>query len=527
MEFKKKQKNFIFFITLLIIVMLIVVFVVERQAMKTDTGKKVITIAIVQDDLVQDYTTNYYTSWLESETNCSIQFDYIPHGYKKEYIKALLTANSGKIDCVILPQNQSIISKEDFLSYAEKGLIYSLNRLTAEGTNYYNILHKSDNSLPEESLLINSNLYYFPNAETSRTSKNFQTFWINTNWLKALGLQIPKTTDELHDVLIAFRDKDPNNNGISDELPLVGCESNYSLQSYNFLLNAFIHNDPINLRFYKGDNDSIYSPITNDFRDGLKYCHRLYSEDLLADISFTFTQNQILETVCSPEDIVGAFTSQSIVDNIYANAPAILSCYIQVPPLIGPRGYKNAIYTTPKPSIGAFIPANSKNPDEAFKVLDAMLSEEGALIGAFGEYDVDWTFSLGDDISLYGNKAEIVTLNYLKSKTQNKNYAGAGVRYVDETYIDGVAWNGDNSLVEYLDARAAKVYEPFYNREIQEDSKYLYTQLGNPTELTNYCDDMINKFITGELDINSDYHWKAFITKCKELIGDDFLSNPE
>ncbi len=99
--------------------------------------------------------------------------------------------------------------------------------------------------------MIDEQLYYFPKCKTSRTSKNFQTFWINVKWLKALGLEIPTTTKELYEVLKAFHDRDPNGNGIRDELPLVGCEADYALQSYNFLLNAFAYNDPVNLRFVK------------------------------------------------------------------------------------------------------------------------------------------------------------------------------------------------------------------------------------------------------------------------------------
>ena len=33
---------------------------------------------------------------------------------------------------------------------------------------------------------------------------------INKNWLDQLGLSIPETTDELYEVLCAFRDNDMN-----------------------------------------------------------------------------------------------------------------------------------------------------------------------------------------------------------------------------------------------------------------------------------------------------------------------------
>ena len=46
-----------------------------------------------------------------------------------------------------------------------------------------------------------------------------QNYMINRRWLDALGLQVPTTTGELRDVLIEFRDGDPNGNGKADEVP--------------------------------------------------------------------------------------------------------------------------------------------------------------------------------------------------------------------------------------------------------------------------------------------------------------------
>ncbi|WP_308737561.1 extracellular solute-binding protein [Paenibacillus sp. AR247] len=62
-------------------------------------------------------------------------------------------------------------------------------------------------------------IYAIPGIVTlaaARTDKK----WINEAWLKKLGLKEPETTDELYDVLVAFRDKDPNGNGKKDEIPM-------------------------------------------------------------------------------------------------------------------------------------------------------------------------------------------------------------------------------------------------------------------------------------------------------------------
>ena len=53
-------------------------------------------------------------------------------------------------------------------------------------------------------------------------SQNINTnghFFINAAWLNKLGLAVPTTIDELTDVLRAFRDDDPNGNGLADEVP--------------------------------------------------------------------------------------------------------------------------------------------------------------------------------------------------------------------------------------------------------------------------------------------------------------------
>lgn len=44
-------------------------------------------------------------------------------------------------------------------------------------------------------------------------------WFIRKDWLEKLGLEEPKNAQELHDVLLAFKEKDPNGNGKQDEVP--------------------------------------------------------------------------------------------------------------------------------------------------------------------------------------------------------------------------------------------------------------------------------------------------------------------
>ena len=50
--------------------------------------------------------------------------------------------------------------------------------------------------------------------------QNNDAMWINTSWLKKLKLEMPKTAEELTEVLRAFKTGDPNGNRQQDEIPL-------------------------------------------------------------------------------------------------------------------------------------------------------------------------------------------------------------------------------------------------------------------------------------------------------------------
>lgn len=505
-----------FFCAFIAICFLIFLFGLRKRS---DESKLTVSIAVIQNDKVQDFNTNYYTLWLEEHTGYDIQFEYISDGYEREYLHTMLKSESNNIDAVFMPEGEEILSIDELISYGDDGLILDLSNYISEGSRLYQIMKQYESYRLYDRMGNNGAFYYMPNMDTARKSQNMQVLWINTGWLKQLDLQIPKTTDEFKDVLIAFRDNDPNGNGKKDELPLISCELSYSLQSYNYLLNAFAYNNPINARMYIDQQGNLRCTSTEGaFRQGLIYCRELYEERLLAPNCFTYTSKQLKELVNNPEDLIGAFTSKSIADVVYPNCPDILAKFIQMPPLIGPEGEQNAVWVNYEPKIGGYIPANSKHPQEALHVMNTMLSEGASLISEFGEEGVDWKYSDSGDLSTYGSKARVTTVNYLNDSVQNKNYAGAGPQVLDASIANGVTWNGNNSLVEYIDARAVRAYENYYrNSEDMNLSLSMLKDDENYIEICTFTDDMILQFITGEKNISDNTVWQKYLTQYKEL----------
>lgn len=99
--------------------------------------------------------------------------------------------------------------------------------------------------------------------------------WLHTIWLKKLDLEEPTTVDEFLNVLRAFRDEDPNENGQQDEIPFV------DLGGLPVFLGAVF-----DLNFYYGwnldkDGKVLYQYASPTYFDYLKVRKQMFDEDLI------------------------------------------------------------------------------------------------------------------------------------------------------------------------------------------------------------------------------------------------------
>ena len=393
-----------------------------RAMKETDRGRTV-TVAIMRDPLIENYDTNYYTRWLEEQTGYNIEFVFISKGYGEQYLKSLLLDTRGKVDAVFLPEDEEILSKKAFAEYVSGGYVCDLSAYAKESSNI-------------SALRDGGAFYYMPRMKNGKKDMNFGIIWLNAHWLTKLSLKIPETFDEFESVLRAFSERDPNGNGIADELPLV---TNFGGGTIGFEDVA---------RYYM-DNAAA----------AIEYCSKLRGVGLLSDACSGFSNRQMREIINASEECIGAFASKSISDYVYPNGSDVISRYVAVPPFKDVAGGRPGQGSAPVDEIGGFIPENAVHKQEAFEIMDLMLSENASIIATYGEKGVDYRDSAEGEISAYGNKAALTTINYLKYAVQNKNFRGAGPANLSQKMSDEVNWGGEGSYVEYMDARAVRLYE--------------------------------------------------------------------
>jgi putative aldouronate transport system substrate-binding protein len=227
---------------------------------------------------------------------------------------------------------------------------------------------------------------------------------IEQTWLDRLGLDMPTTTEEYFDVLVAFRDNDANGNGDpNDEYPLVASTTRPFLDYQSPLFGAFLDN----FGWLHIKNGQVYNVATTDaFRDALRYMNRLWEEGLVHPASMSQHRNDV--RAMNDENsytVVGSTLGQH---EGYVGAPGgdTWKTYNYLPPLEGPGGI-NITWRAPKnlATLGTGIGAKTEIPATAFRFLDWLSSEEGHLVKYYGIEGTHYRKSKPGELNVAGEQA--------------------------------------------------------------------------------------------------------------------------
>jgi putative aldouronate transport system substrate-binding protein len=118
-------------------------------------------------------------------------------------------------------------------------------------------------------------------------------FWINTTWLKNLNLAMPVTIDDFHNVLKAFKEKDADGDGNSNnEVPLEFANKNWAsgIQYYAGWFGIY--------GYFNVKNGKILPSVnTPEYRQYLEYFHNLIEEGLINKEGFSETSEQFYSNI--------------------------------------------------------------------------------------------------------------------------------------------------------------------------------------------------------------------------------------
>ncbi len=496
---------------------------------------------------VTDYTTNPLTVWLKEQTGVDLVIREFAGAAADVNTQISLMLNGGEDMPDIITSDGS--SNSIRAEYVEEGYYINLAGYYITDSYYFKqALDLACKDNPQKYAVMMNNIFnYSANMRTGQVygtvtvNDNYTDVigleaMINTKWLEKLNLQKPTTIEELYDVLVAFRDKDPNGNGKQDEVPMMGLRDSKGRGVENYLINPFIqYTLERKVQVKDGQVFSIWD--TDEYRQALIFMKKLVDEGLLSELAFTASATE-LQRMLNPkpgEDYTVGIACAFINGDYLEDSNSIYD-YEPLPPLAdatGRGGY--SFFEAPIVRSRYSICWDCENPVLAYRFLDFMNSPEAYLRQRWGERGVDWDWiedtefkDMAKGNGVFGGDAKYVIYNQ-GFRVQSRWFAAVN------TYQDEINWQlfvNPNSTA-YTDTFYKKSAqnvalqkqeqyqcpEEFlvFPRTVEEDEIFQETN----TELTNLVRRAKNEFVMGLRDPSSDADWNSYVNDLYSLNHDE------
>ena len=447
----------------------------------------------------RDWATNQFFTRMEERTGVSFTFQQYKKNDEWQAAKDAMFADGGQMPDVLFKAN---LSSDELIRYTDSGKLIDLSPLLPQyAPNFWAIMEEHPQWL-DAITLPNGKIGALPSIQTE-SGQNI--LWINKTWLDNLGLAMPTDFASLREVLIAFRDMDPNMNGKNDEVPLSFLgpwDLKFFSHAYGVVANDYnLYVDDAGQVHYWADEDSFFQ-LAGALRD-------LYAEGLLDQNGF-YTNDYLRR---SPND-----DKPSTYGMFFAPTPLSLltykqsADYVPLPPFAfdGRQVYRDLYGALGR---GAFaITSACADPAAMLSWVDCLYTEEGAIEAMLGTKDVNytidengfWDWKGAMDTQITSMELQMITIYdtgnmpWMFPQEFYSHYADEGVRRLTtETYNYAV----------YL-----KRPFPYYTLTLEESAQIQPLQ----NRLGRFLDENIASFILGEKEL-TDENIAAFRQSLRDL----------
>jgi len=317
--------------------------------------------------------------------------------------------------------------------------------------------------------------------------------YLRKDWIDKLGLEVPKTTDELYTVLKAFVEQDPDGNGKDDTIGFAGYVDQQGMGTLVQIQNAFTG---ANGNWKVVDGKLVNVNLLPETRDALDWLSRAYKEKLIPEDLAVLKNSQA-------KDLLKAGRAGGFLDTVEAAWEPTAELRKTNPeadflPLVSLNGYVNrdsgffGVFAIPK-----------KVPEAKMKQLLAFLdygaSDEGHVLALYGLPDVHHTVEGGIYQTTEQAEKDIV------AQQAFGQIFGKYDKY-QRAYRAGMPKETFDRNRGIIDERA-KISVPDYSYGL-----YSETEVKVGAELAKKIQDMKTKVILGKEPIEA---WDALVEQLK------------
>uniref|UniRef100_A9U7X8 Predicted protein n=1 Tax=Physcomitrium patens TaxID=3218 RepID=A9U7X8_PHYPA len=330
---------------------------------------------------------------------------------------------------------------------------------------------------------------------------------------------MPKTSEQLYQVLRAFKLKDPNGNGLQDEIPLSGA------------MNSWHTETPITFMCMTALSE--WLPSSRNGGKGLRYIHKLFRGGLIDPEVFTQSLDGLVETASRKDNVLGAVTTGFARMVFDSNTGIRSRNYEAVPPLIGPSGYQTAGYFSSfdRAAFAVTDKATAAEAAAALRLADFLMTEEATILNEWGPKNKWWRKGRPGEYDEHGRPAKYwLDPEFSSSSAQNDVWAQMGLLYRDRDLRESWAvTESPGSFVDYehrlyeetLRKYAGKEPDEVYPDYIFMDTSAAEEAARLKVPIDEYIQTNLVQFITGVKDTVAD--WDDYVAGLKQLKLDRYM----
>lgn len=427
-----------------------------------------------------------------------------------------LTFASGELPDMVFAPGTDVLTPALEVDYGQQGLLIPLNDLIDEYAPNLSALLEERPEVRSAITTPDGNIYALPRVDDGDTAAwPIGPLWYNGAWLDALDAEVPETLDEFYDLMVRFRDEDPNGTGQADTIPI----SNGGLQHPRvWFLSAF---DLNSWGVEAVDGEVRYNPMTENARAYYEFFNQLYEEDLLDQE--IFSQSDEMKKAKGQENRIGLFqdwfsfftTGQTEDEAI--NNPMFM-------PLTSEWSPERSMAGSPKMIRGTFaITSANEHPEATMRWVDTMFSEDGTEYFDRGPEGHYWEYEDGE------GSTKVMTE---RAEEEGEEYRG------EITPFYGITTPGLGVTLPPLGHEGESAFSQFIREETQEKVEP-YSVLAFPLvyltqeeidelqgisgDLSTYIEEEEAKFITGQLDVSEDSVWDNYVSTLENMGVDRFV----
>lgn len=248
---------------------------VEQTEAATLADPSTVQFSVMLEASIEDASQMPMMQMLEELTGYSPEFLEISPAAAEEQFE-LLWLEEELPNVVTFGLSTSTVER-----LANEGLLADLAPYMTEENcpNMYKYLQEHEWDMLSDS---EGHIYMVGTFEDSYISRGL---CINTEWLAAVGMEMPETPDELLEVWRAFKTQDPNGNGIADEIPFASEMS--STGAITYLQPLFGMFGTVGGWQVDEDGNVFLGETTEDYKEGIKWLRQAYAEGLIDPELFT------------------------------------------------------------------------------------------------------------------------------------------------------------------------------------------------------------------------------------------------